>query len=125
MFIETIKNVETIIENIIKKSITFNKLIEDKMINNIDNTKNQNYYLESKDKINIVHLIMEREGSEVGNYYNQSTILFLRKQIKLCIKNQRFDVIELFGKYLSISSGTYIENPIEINNIEYDKKKKL
>ena len=93
------------------------------MINNIDNTKNQNYYLESKDKINIVHLIMEREGSEVGNYYNQSTILFLRKQIKLCIKNQRFDVIESFRQYLSISSGTYMEKPIEINNIEYDKEK--
>ena len=52
------------------------------MINNIDNTKNQNYYLESKDKLNIIHLIMSREGSEEGNYYNQSTILFLRKQIK-------------------------------------------
>ena len=93
------------------------------MINNIDNTKNQNYYLESKDKLNIIHLIMEREGSEEGNYYNQSTILFLRKQIKLYIKNQRFDVIELFVQYLSISSGTYMEKPIEINNIEYDKKK--
>ena len=87
MFIETIKNVETIIENVIKKSITFNKLIEVKMINIIDNTKNQNYYLESKDKINIVHLIMAREGSEAGNYYNQNTILFLRKQIKSYIKN--------------------------------------
>ncbi len=71
------------------------------MINNIDNTKNQNYYLESKDKIKIVHLIMSPEGSEEGNYYNQSTILFLRKQIKSYIKNQRFDVIELFVKFIT------------------------
>ena len=124
MFIETIKNVETIIENIIKKSITFYQLKEVKMINIIDNTKNQNYYLESKNKINIVHLIMAREGSEAGNYYNQSTILFLRKQIKSYIKNQRFDVIESFIQYLSISSGTYMEKPIEINNVEYDEEKK-
>ena len=124
MFIETIKNVETIIENIIKKSITFNKLIEVKMINVVDDTKNQNYYLESKNKINIVHLIMAREESEAGNYYNQSTILFLRKQIKSYIKNQRFDVIESFRQYLSISSGTYMEKPIEINNVEYDEEKK-
>ena len=81
------------------------------MINNIDNTKNQNYYLESKDKINIIHLIMAREGSEAGNYYNQNTILFLRKQIKSYIKNQKFDVIESFRQYLSILSGTYIEKP--------------
>ena len=111
MFIKSIKNVETIIENIIKKSITFNKLKEVKMINIIDNTNNQNYYLESKDKINIVHLIMAREGSEAGNYYNQNTILFLRKQIKSYTKNQRFDVIESFRQYLSILSGTYIEKP--------------
>ena len=94
------------------------------MENIIDNTKNQNYYLELKDKINIVHLIMAREGSEAGNYYNQNTILFLRKQIKSYIKNQRFDVIESFRQYLSISSGTYMEKPIEINNVEYDEEKK-
>ena len=124
MFIETIKNVETIIENIIKKSITFNKLKEVKMINVVDDTKNQNYYLESKNKINIVHLIMAREGSEAGNYYNQNTILFLRKQIKSYIKDQRFDVIKSFRQHLSISSGTYMEKPIEINNVEYDEEKK-
>ena len=124
MFIETIKNVETIIENIIKKSITFNKLKEVKMINIIDNTKNQNYYLESKNKINIVHLIMAREGSEAGNYYNQSTIDFLKKQIITETITKNFDIIELFKEYLSMSSGTYMENPIEINDIEYDNIEK-
>ena len=124
MFIETIKNVETIIENIIKKSITFNKLIEIKMINIVDDTKNQNYYLESKDKINIVHLIMAREGSEAGNYYNNSTIQFLRKQIKSFTNVNSFDIIETFKSYLSIASGTYMEKPIEIENIKYEEKEK-
>jgi HSP20 family molecular chaperone IbpA len=67
---------------------------------------------------------MAREGSEAGNYYNQNTILFLRKQIKSYIKDQRFDVIKSFRQHLSISSGTYMEKPIEINNVEYDEEKK-
>ena len=125
MFIETIKNVETIIENIIKKSITFNKLSKRNIISENDDRKNNYYYLEAiDDKSTIVHLIMAREGTEAGNYYNQSTIDFLKKQIITETITKNFDVIESFKEYLSMSSGTYMENPIEINDIEYDNIEK-
>ena len=67
---------------------------------------------------------MAREGSEAGNYYNNSTIQFLRKYIKAFNEQKSFDIIEAFKSYLSIASGTYMENPIEIENIKYEEKEK-
>ena len=126
MFIETIKNVETIIENIIKKSITFNKLSKRNIISENDDRKNNYYYLEAiDDKSTIVHLIMAREGTEAGKYYNQSTIDFLKKQIIIETFTKNFDIIESFKKFLSMCSGTYMENLLElmILNMIIDKKK--
>ena len=125
MFIETIKNVETIIENIIKKSITFNKLSKRNIISENDDRKNNYYYLEAiDDKSTIVHLIMAREGTEAGKYYNQSTIDFLKKQIIIETFTKNFDIIESFKKFLSMCSGTYMEKPIGIDDIEYDNRQK-
>ena len=125
MFIETIKNVETIIENIIKKSITFNKLSKRNIISESDDRKNNYYYLEAiDDKSTIVHLIMAREGTEAGKYYNQSTIDFLKKQIIIETFTKNFDIIESFKKFLSMCSGTYMEKPIGIDDIEYDNRQK-
>ena len=50
--------------------------------------------------------------------------IFKKTNIFFYNKNQRFDVIESFRQYLSISSGTYMEKPIEINNVEYEEEKK-
>ena len=125
MFIETKRNVEIIIKDTIEKSITFNKLSKRNIIGENDDRKNNYYYLEGiDDKSTIVHLIMAREGSEAGNYYNQSTIDFLKKQIITETITKNFDIIESFEEYLSMSSGTYMENPIEIDDIEYDNKQK-
>ena len=125
MFIETKRNVEIIIKDTIEKSITFNKLSKRNIIGENDDSKNNYYYLEGiDDKSTIVHLIMAREGSEAGNYYNQSTIDFLKKQIITETITKNFDIIESFKEYLSMSSGTYMENPIEINDIEYDNEVK-
>ena len=125
MFIETIENVEKIIEDTILKSITFNNLFKTKIIGENDEKQNQYYYQESiNEKTNIVHLIMARKGSEAGNYYNNSTIQFLRNQIKSFTKVKSFDIIETFKSYLSIASGIYMEKPIEIENIKYEEKEK-
>ena len=125
MFIETIKNVKKIIEDTILKSITFNNLSKINIIGENDEQQNQYYYQElMNEKTNIVHLFMAREGSEAGNYYNNSTIQFLRNQIKSFTKVKSFDIIETFKSYLSIASGTYMEKPIEIENIKYEEKEK-
>ena len=124
MFIETIENVEKIIEDTILKSITFNNLFKTKIIGENDEKQNQYYYQEELMNEKTVHLIMAREGSEAGNYYNNSTIQFLRKQIKSFTNVNSFDIIETFKSYLSIASGTYMEKPIEIENIKYEEKEK-
>ncbi len=126
MFIETIENVEKIIEDTILKSITFNNLSKINIIGENDEKQNQYYYQEElmEEKATIIHLIMAREGSEAGNYYNNSTNQFLRKQIKSFTKLKSFDIIETFKSYLSIASGTYMEKPIEIENIKYEEKEK-
>ena len=125
MFIETIKNVEIIIKDTIEKSITFNKLSKRNIIGENDDSKNNYYYLEGiDDKSTIVHLIMAREGTEAGNYYNQSTIDFLKKQIIIETFTKNFDIIESFKKFLSMCSGTYMEKPIGIDDIEYDNRQK-
>ncbi len=63
---------------------------------------------------------MAREGSEAGNYYNNSTIGFLRKHIKRYTEKKNFDIIEAFKKYLSNKLVTYMG---KIKNIIYDEKK--
>ena len=125
MFIETKRNVEIIIKDTIEKSITFNKLSKRNIIGENDDSKNNYYYLEGiDDKSTIVHLIMAREGTEAGNYYNQSTIDFLKKQIIIETFTKNFDIIESFKKFLSMCSGTYMEKPIGIDDIEYDNRQK-
>ena len=125
MFIETIESAKKIIKNTILKSITFNNLKEINIFGENDNKKNNIYYQESiNDKQNIVHLIMAREGSKAGDYYNKSTIHFLRNKIKSFNKIKNFDIIESFKNYLSIASGKYMEKPLEIEDINYDEEKK-
>ena len=126
MFIETIENVNQIIEDTILKSITFNNLSKIKIIGENDEQQNQYYYQEEllNENATIIHLIMAREGSEAGNYYNNSTIQFVRKQIIKEPYTQNFDIIEAFKRYLSNKSGIYMEKPIEIENIIYDENEK-
>ncbi len=125
MFIETIESAKKIIKDTILKSITFNKLTKMRYFDENDDKKNQFYYQESiNDKVTILHLIMAREGSEAGDYYNNSTIQFLRKKIKSFNQIKNFDIIESFKNYLSIASGKYMEKPLEIENINYDEEKK-
>ncbi len=128
MFIETIESAKKIIEDTILKSITFNNLKEINIIGENDDKRNNIYYQESiesmNEKANIIHLIMAKQGSEAGDYYNDSTIQFLRKQIITETFTKNFDIIESFKKYLSMKSGIYLEKPIEIEKIEYDENKR-
>ena len=49
--------------------------------NNENEQKNKIYYIEEKNKKNIIHLILANEYSEAGEYYNTTTISYLKKKI--------------------------------------------
>jgi hypothetical protein len=89
-----------------------------------DNTINDVYYVESyknnkyNKRIKIVHLFMAKEGSEAGNFYNKSTIEYLRDILRTNKKAINYDVIERFEKYFALSSRLIKEESIEYNENE-------
>ena len=117
MFLEKKDQVETYIKDTIEASLFF-KLEKQSMIN-LGNKKNEKddelryIYVEEigddekKIKNHIFHLIMAREGTEAGNYYNQITINFLRDNIIAIPKQSKFDVIEKFKKFLCLNASQY------------------
>ena len=128
MFLEKIKDVKDCIKNNVLTSITFGELIENHMITvKFDNTINNIYYTERYEKKNkrfqIIHLFMAKEGSEAGNYYNESTIEYLRKQLLLTNGNY-YDIIERFKSYIALSSGEYMEKEIKDESIEYNENER-
>ena len=105
MFFERIEEVKNYMKNVIESSLIFHfeKRDKDYYVETIKNEKRFNRY--------IIHLIMGKEGSEAGKYYNQSTIQFIRKNISAIIHLQRFDVITRFSKYLCLYANEYFDLP--------------
>ena len=54
---------------------------------------------------------MAREGTEAGNYYNDTTINYLRDNIIAIPKQSNFDVIEKFKKFLCVNASQYFDVP--------------
>ena len=131
MFLEKKEQVEDHMKDVIQSSLFFN-LVERNMISLVKGTKeeenkknneNDTYFVETiedatKNKTNhIIHLIMARENTEAGNYYNNSTIKFLKNQIQAIAQQSKFDVIKKFSKYLCLYSSVYFDVPQIDENI--------
>ncbi len=63
------------------------------------------------------HLIMAKEGTEAGNYYNQSAINFLSTSITTTTKLKKYPVIATIKKYLHNMSSDFFESSIPKENI--------
>ena len=122
------------IKDILMISLTF-KLKEYVMINfenqNENEKKNNLYYLEQfeEDKEDentqiehdIVHLIMANDKSEAGDYYNESTIKYLKNQISTFVGIKKFPIEEKLKKFLFNISKEIMEEQIKnINDINTD-----
>ncbi len=131
MFLEDKEQVEEHMKDVIQSSLFFN-LVERNMIELVKGTKeeekkenneNDTYFVESiedenKNKTNhIIHLIMARETTKAGKYYNNSTINFLKKHVKAVTQQYKFDVIKKFSKYLCLYSSVYFDVPQIDENI--------
>ena len=128
--LETKQQVTDYIDNVLKKSLTF-QIDEIKMTNldqnkNVDDTVlNQTYYHEqytdnndnNKKLYTIEHLIMAKEGTEAGNYYNQSAISFLATNTTTTTKLKKYPVIATIKKYLHNMSNDIFESSIPQKNI--------
>ena len=128
MFLESKEQVENYIKDTIKASLFF-KLEEQPMIKFGQNNKNEKdnkkddkndkdhryiYVEEIGDEKNInhiIHLILAREGTEAGKYYNTTTIDYLRNNIISVTKQSKFDVIEKFKKFLCVNASQYFDVP--------------
>ncbi len=128
MFLEKIEDVKDCFKNNVLNSITFGELIEQIIRDEYDNTINNIYYTEKYEynnkRIQIVHLFMVKEGSVAGNYYNISTIEYLRKRLITCTKVRNYDVIKQFKSYFALSSGKYMEEELKKESIEYNENKR-
>ena len=144
--LETKQQVTDYIDNVLKKSLTF-QIDEIKMTNldqnkNVDDTVlNQTYYHEQYTDNNdntklytIEHLIMAKEGTEAGNYYNQSAIDFLstntttttklyKYPVKATIKNSLYKMSSDFFDFFesSIPKDNIIVGEVTIDNIKKNK----
>ena len=134
-----ISQVKNYINDVLKKSIYFN--LEERPMNEMDDslnqTKNNIYFIEKSKNNNISqvirHLIIANDSkqSEAGNYYNFSSINFLRNVLISVSNPKKFDVIEELKDFLSEKSFNYIENeksnnktkPIEKENFEINNNK--
>ena len=121
LYLDTKKQVTDYINNVLKQSLTFN-IDEKTMISLDENNKvvdtvlNQTYYVEYTDDDHyprrIDHLIMAREGTEAGNYYNQSAIQFLSNNINTTSKLKKFPIKASIKNYLYSMSSDFFETSI-------------
>ena len=143
---ETKQQVTDYIDNVLKKSLTFE--IDERRMTNLDENKkvdgtvlNQTYYREQytdnndNKKLNTIeHLIMAKEGTAAGNYYNQSAINFLstntttttklsKYPVKATIKNYLYKMSSDFFDFFefSIPKDNIIVGEVTIDNIKKNK----
>ena len=125
--LETKQQVTDYIDNVLKKSLTF-QIDERSMTDYDENIKvdstvlNQTYYHEqytdNNDNIyTIEHLIMAKEGTEAGNYYNQSAINFLSTNTTTTTKVKKYPVKTTIKDYLYKMSSDFFESSIPQKNI--------
>ena len=118
--------VEHYIENTLMKSATFrlskNKEIKIEKNNmNEDLEENDTYYIEksfTENHKNVYHLIMAREKSPAGDYYNNFVIRFLRNQMNNFPQQTSFPIIKRIKKYFFDQSKSYLEIPLKEDSFE-------
>ncbi len=122
----TLHEVDQYINEVLKCSLTF-KLKENKYMYFENKPKeikeNTIFYTEiyedtekndiNKDEKDIVHLIMARENTEAGDYYNNSTINYIKNHIISYIGIEKFPVKEKIKDFLFETSKEIMEEGIE------------
>lgn len=120
------QQVEDYIENVLKKSLTFQ--VEEQNFEDFSSKGkkevNRKIYRQiistDKDKEkSIIHLLMANDSnqSKAGQYYNFSTIQYLKKEIINITKRKKFDILEKVKSFLHSSSHLIFDNLIPKDKI--------
>ena len=121
---QTKKQVEEHIKNTLLKSASF-KLTETKDINKSQEKKEEIFYfVENESVFQTFHLIMAREGTEAGDYYNQYTYDFLKEKFNNFTLRTPLSIIEEVKNRFVDWSTDLLEEKIEQDNIEILKDEK-
>ena len=127
--------VDNYIKDILKLSLTF-KLKENNMIifedipeeekeksNHIYYTEESNDNDDDQMQQDIVHLIMAKDKTEAGDYYNESTINYIKNQIVTFVGIKKFPIEEKVKEFLFQISKDIMEEPIDdIDKIKIEDK---
>ena len=124
MTITKMEQVNEYVENILKKSVTF-ELEEGHKISTSTEKEDGLYFVEKmEDKNNhfqIFHYIMANEGSEAGIYCNDFTIKQLNKFF-IVAKDEQFDVVQTIKERFIDMAQEMFEKNEEISLDNFDKK---
>ena len=107
--------VEDYIENTLKKSLTFTLKQKSDLILQGERAKKPyntiRYFEEDKDssKKVIIHLIMAKYGTEAGDYFNDSSIDYIRKTGTVVLNTKEFDIIGKLKDYFCKVSETILK----------------
>ena len=121
------EDVENYINDTLKKSLTFNVI--EMAIKNINSNAGsdsfENYFEEiiPDSNLKIIHLIYAADNTEAGNYFNYSTINYIRNCIQAKVDFKKFDVVQnLKDFFYKISSNIINEDLIKKNYLFNDDR---
>lgn len=127
------EQVEDYVENVLKQSLTFQ--VEEQTIEDFNTEKKkpeinrkifrQVINTDKNKQKSIIHLLMANDSnqSKAGQYYNFSTIQYLKKEIINITKRKKFDVLEKVKSFLHSSSPVIFDNLIPKDKIIIEGRK--
>ena len=127
MNFQTKKQVEDHINDTILKSASFNiKEIKDIKIeenesNKVNNEGKRVYLVENDNDFEVYHLIMSREETEAGDYYNNFTYELLKQHFSLFTQRKPLAIIDEVKDRFIEWSNDLLEEKINSNDIEIVK----
>ena len=114
--LSTKEEIQSYINNVLMNSLTFKVVEKDgNLAQNISNINfNTKYYIENiNDKeMEIYHLIVAKENTEAGDYYNESTFTFLTQQYNSFHSYHKFDIIKELKEEIQLISKNLFTKPI-------------
>jgi len=120
---QTKKQVKEHIENTLLKSASFNlKEVFDINKNDIKKKEDRTYLIENYSDITIYHLIMAREATEAGDYYNNYTYEFLKERFNDFPQRTPLSILDEIKNKFAEWSNDLLEEKINKDNIVIQKE---
>jgi len=97
----TIEDVEAVIQEDILDTFGAQKIL-------VDSASSQKFIYLEKDKCDTEHVVLARQDSPAGDYYNEFTIEFIRKVIGMTPFSEKFDLVESFKDHMNLNCRSYL-----------------